>query len=61
MNCDKCRNYDWYNDKCRKWDVVVDSREIHNCFEEMDTPLSDILKGMNGNGDLYKRDEDAQR
>lgn len=33
MNCDECKHYSWYYDKCTKWDCKVDPREVHNCFE----------------------------
>ena len=33
MNCDNCKHYCWYYDKCGKWDCEVDAREVHQCFE----------------------------
>ena len=36
-NCDNCKYYCWYYDKCLKWNCEVDAREIHNCFEPNDT------------------------
>ena len=33
MNCDHCKFYCWYFDRCGKWDCKVDPREVHNCFE----------------------------
>lgn len=32
-NCDHCKFYSWYFDRCGKWDCKVDAREVHNCFE----------------------------
>lgn len=37
MNCDNCKHYCWYYDKCLKWNCEVDAKEIHNCFEPNDT------------------------
>lgn len=31
--CDKCKHYYWYSDRCKKFDIEVDDREIHDCFE----------------------------
>lgn len=48
MNCDDCKHYEWYYDRCRKWDCEVDRREVHNCFEPMKTPILDaMIKGAN--------------
>lgn len=47
MNCDKCKHYNWYYDKCTKWDCQVDFREVHNCYEPMETPIRDIMVGTN--------------
>lgn len=33
MNCDHCKYYRWYYDRCERWDCEVDAREVHNCFE----------------------------
>ena len=46
MNCDECKCYNWYYDYCRKWNSKVDAREVHNCYEKMDTPVSDAMKNM---------------
>ena len=47
MNCDECKHYCWYYDHCAKWDCEVDAREVHNCFEERDTLiLNVIVKGL---------------
>lgn len=43
MNCDECKCYHWYYDYCDKWDCEVDAREVHNCFEKRDTPISDAM------------------
>ena len=43
MNCDECKYYSWYYDKCTKWDCEVDSREVHNCFEQGETPVRDAM------------------
>ena len=32
MKCDKCQEYEWYYDYCKKWQCKVDHREVHNCF-----------------------------
>ena len=36
---DKCKYYNWYYDKCTKWNCVVDSREVHNCYEPRETSM----------------------
>ena len=33
MNCDKCKNYNWYYDWCKKWHCEVDNRAIYSCYE----------------------------
>lgn len=43
MNCDECKHYCWYYDKCYKWNCEVDAREVHNCFEKRDTPIRDFM------------------
>ena len=43
MNCDSCRHYSWYYDRCRKWGCKVDAGEVHNCFEAYDTPILDAM------------------
>lgn len=43
MNCDGCKHYEWYYDRCRKWDCEVDAREVHNCFEQRETPVRDAM------------------
>lgn len=43
MNCDDCKHYKWYYDRCRKWDCEVDAREVHNCFEKRETPVRDAM------------------
>lgn len=32
--CDNCKWYEWYWDKCTKWDCECDARECHSCFEK---------------------------
>lgn len=32
-NCDDCKHYRWYYDRCDKWGTAIDAREVHNCFE----------------------------
>ncbi len=52
MNCDNCKYYNWYYDRCRKWDCKVEAREVHNCFEAYNTPIKDYMATMaqeNGN------------
>ena len=39
MNCDHCKLYDWYYDKCKKFDCKVDFREVHNCFQKQEPYL----------------------
>ncbi len=34
-NCDNCRHYCWYWDWCYKFEVEVDGREVHDCFEKI--------------------------
>lgn len=41
MNCDNCKHYCWYYDKCSKWNCKVDAREVHQCFES--TELKETL------------------
>lgn len=48
MNCDNCKHYCWYYDKCSKWDCEVDAKEIHNCFEPNDT-YKKIMCGIKEN------------
>lgn len=43
MNCDNCRFYRWYYDRCEKWNCEVDAREVHNCFEQRETPVRDAM------------------
>lgn len=33
MNCDGCRQYKWYYDRCTKWNCEVDGRAAYDCFE----------------------------
>ena len=60
MNCDNCKHYRWYYDRCDKWDCEVDSREVHNCFDPMDTPILDaMVKGtLDTKEDRKKHEED---
>ena len=37
MNCDNCKHYCWYYNKCSKWDCEVDAREVHQCFESTES------------------------
>ena len=32
-NCDNCKWYSWYYDWCKKFEVEVDAKSAHNCFE----------------------------
>lgn len=34
MNCDNCTHYEWYWDWCEKFEIKVDGREVHDCFEK---------------------------
>lgn len=43
LNCDNCKHYEWYYDRCRKWDCEVDARKVHSCFEEQETLNKDIV------------------
>lgn len=43
MNCDDCKHYEWYYNRCQKWDCEVDAREVHNCFEQRETPIRDAM------------------
>jgi hypothetical protein len=45
MNCDECKHYSWYYDKCTKWDCKVDSREVHSCNEPRETPIRNMMVG----------------
>lgn len=31
--CDRCKYYEWYYDRCTKWDCSCDAKECHSCFE----------------------------
>ena len=35
--CDKCQRYDWYYDRCKKWNCECDARECHSCFEPVES------------------------
>lgn len=43
MNCDNCKYYEWYYGYCRKWKCKVDTREVHNCFEQYDEPIKNNM------------------
>ena len=46
MDCDHCKYYSWYFDRCGKWDCKVDNREIHNCYEGRELHvIRDIMVG----------------
>lgn len=45
MNRDSCKHYNWYYDRCNKWECEVDFRSIHNCFEPFDTPILNAMIG----------------
>ena len=55
MNCDDCKHYEWYYEWCRKWGCEVDAREVHNCFEQRETPVGDAMaKQLNNPSDHSK-------
>lgn len=31
--CDSCKYYEWYYDKCTKWNTTVDPRSICDSYE----------------------------
>ena len=33
-NCDNCVYFNWYYDWCKKFEIEVDGREVHDCFTE---------------------------
>lgn len=41
--CDNCKHYEWYYERCWKWDCEIDARGIHNCFEREETPVKDAM------------------
>lgn len=43
MNCDNCKHYRWYYDRCEKWGCEVDGRAVHNCFEEREKHIRDMM------------------
>lgn len=43
MNCDNCKWYRWYYDRCEKWKCEMDARAVHNCFEPMETPILNAM------------------
>lgn len=45
MVCDECKYYNWYTDLCEKWKCTVDEREVHNCFEAIESPILDTMTG----------------
>lgn len=49
MNCDECKHYYWYYDRCEKWKCKVNAREVHNCFEQRDTPILNIMVNSQNN------------
>jgi hypothetical protein len=34
--CDNCKWFEWYWDKCKKWDCECDFREVHSCYEPIE-------------------------
>ena len=50
MNCDSCKHFRWYYDRCDKWGIQIDWRSVHNCFEPMTTPVLDTMKGVKAIG-----------
>lgn len=42
-NCDNCKHFSWYYDRCGKWKCKVDYRAVHNCFEKRETPIRDAM------------------
>ena len=44
MKCDNCKYYEWYYDKCLKWDCEVDARSVQNCFEPMEVHYDREIK-----------------
>jgi len=54
--CDNCKYYDWYYDWCDKWKCKVDTRKIHNCFEKYDTPIYDMMVGVERKDNDWKQD-----
>ena len=43
MNCDTCKWYAWYYDKCNKYDCEVDGRSVCNGYEKFDTIILDAM------------------
>lgn len=43
VNCDECKYYKWYYDRCERWDCEVDPREVHNCCVSRETPILDMM------------------
>lgn len=43
MKCDECKHYSWYYDRCEKWQCEIDAREVHNCFEQREMPIHDLM------------------
>ena len=35
-NCDNCRHYSWYYDWCDQYQIEVDGKAVHDCFEELE-------------------------
>lgn len=44
-NCDACKHYNWYYDKCSFWNCYTDYRSCCNHFEKIDTNIYDIMTG----------------
>ena len=34
MKCDDCEYYEWYYDRCNKWNCEVDGRSVCSAFKE---------------------------
>lgn len=35
-NCDNCKWYSWYYDWCEKYEIEMDARSVHDCFEDIE-------------------------
>ena len=58
MNCDECKHFDWYYERCRFWNCKVDLREVHNCFVRRETPIRDAMVNIeNESNDNYHVEE----
>ena len=35
--CDKCKYYNWYFDRCDKWQCTVNAKSMNSCFKPQES------------------------